>query len=802
MDPPPGGWVPPRIDIAPHPIITRNLTLTRYTLSGEINGSSATTRVSLDFRNDTGATLEGDFVFPVPPGAVVSDFALRDGDKRLNPELLEANHAREWYLDIVRRAIDPGLLEYVDQRAYRVRAFPFAAGQTRTIELSFSHQLPQRGTLRSYTIPLQFAMPNTVLIRNLQEANLRHAPAPDYWVPPTPQFVVSLEVEDASGLGSLSSTTHKVAINRRGSTGARVSAEGPLAAASEFTLLIGRANDEFNATVLTYPGEGGEDGYFVATIYPSAPRDATPIPKDLVLVLDTSGSMEGEKWTQAQGALEYVVRHLDPHDRLALIDYDDLVNQAWSGYRAANDGAKNEAVRYIQALTADGGTNINDALERAAAQIREGNDPARPDYLLFFTDGLPTVGETDPGRIISNVAAALPDSARLFTFGVGYDVNTLLLDQLSRDHHGASDYVEPAQNIESVVSAFYNKIQRPALTDIRLDWGGLEVHSLQPARLPDLFHGTELLVAGRYRGKAPATVTLTVSGNAGGKPRTVKLSSPGTADRANHFIPRVWANMRIGRLMEQLRTGPSNHELIREIELLARRYGIVTPYTSYLVREDMNLDRLRSGAELQDRALTMPGAESGAGAVQQSKSINARQAAPGLSYGASKEEMLEEDAAAYEEYPDLPAGIAGIGTEGSFDFPMQANGLSEVPIANVGNLTFMRQGAGMVDSRYDPTTEVQVVQVAAFSDRYFALLGARPELGEVFAQASEVTVMVAPNLALQTVLLDDQRQPVPASQVNRLREIPTSRSPQGFNEASDADWRSLMQALATDFFQG
>lgn len=804
-------WTPPG-RIAPSPIITRNLTLMKYSAAIAITDGTATTRVTLDFRNDTPNTLEGDFVFPVPKGAIVSDFALRDGDKRMNPELLDANTARQWYLDIVRQAIDPGLLEYVDQSAYRVRAFPFAAGQTRSLEISFTHQLPARGGLRTYTLPLQFAAPNINLIRNLQMLgpnNTTGMPIAEddrIWnpepMPMSPTFVATVDIAENTGLGAITCTSHSLSVAREGINTAHGSVESTITPSNgEFELLIGRATDEFAASMIAYPGEGGEDGYFTLTLYPTTRGMTKALPKNVVLVLDTSGSMEGEKWEQARGALKYVVDHLGSTDRLAIVDYDDLVNEAWSGFQLASAPTRTTANTYLTSLSADGGTNIHDALQRGSRIVASNSNGETPDYMLFFTDGLATVGNTDPASIMSIVKSTLPASARLFTFGVGYDVNTQLLDGLAKDHRGSSDYVEPSQNIESVVSAFYQKIQNPALTDVSLNWGGMQVYDVLPGQMTDLFHGTQLTIAGRYRGTPPASLALTLTGKAGAQKKTIPLTVNGTPTRAATFVPRLWANYRVSSLLQQLQMNPGNAELLTQVQRLAQRYGIVTPYTSYLVREDMRFAGDMQAESLRERAA--PGEASGFDAVQKSQSLNNRAgkaqsgAGGGGNYNVMADsEVAEEDRDAYDEAKMMPAAPA--------DAPAaSANAMPTQFMNQIGNVTFLAAGIGMVDSRYDPSVNAtRVVQIAAFSDRYFALLEAVPALGSALSQGAEVTVMVAPGLALQTVLLDDKQQPVSSSQVNALRSQSNNVSPEGYRAATETEWKDVLKALGTGYFEG
>ena len=209
----------------------------------------------------------------------------------------------------------------------------------------------------------------------------------------------------------------------------------------------------------------------------------------------------------------------------------------------------------------------------------------RPKILIFMTDGLPTVGETNAARIVDNARAARIPGLRLFTFGVGYDVNTTLLDKLAAENGGVADYVEPKEDLEVKVSNFFAKVNYPVLTDLRLDMAGVETDLVYPRALPDLFRGSQITLIGRYRNPIDMDfVRLQLSGKSGGTNRTFfynNLRFP-LRTESNDFLPRLWATRRVGWLMEQVRTNGEQKELRDEIVDLGTRYGIVTPYTSYL----------------------------------------------------------------------------------------------------------------------------------------------------------------------------------------------------------------------------
>jgi Ca-activated chloride channel homolog len=241
---------------------------------------------------------------------------------------------------------------------------------------------------------------------------------------------------------------------------------------------------------------------------------------------------------------------------------------------------RGEALDFVARLEASGSTDINRALLEALAMAGE----ERPVVVIFLTDGLPTVGEVDIQRIIRNVADAAPGNARIFPFGVGYDVNTALLDTIAKDQRGASGYVRPEESIEEKVSTFYAKVSTPLLADLELDFGDVEVYDLYPYPLPDLFAGTQLVVAGPLPGRRHAAVTL--AGEVNDQRQVFRVRRPAPQPSGgDEFIARLWATRKIGYLLQQVRLSGEEKELVDEIVDLSVRYGIVTPYTSFLVEE-------------------------------------------------------------------------------------------------------------------------------------------------------------------------------------------------------------------------
>lgn len=570
------------------------LTIRYHRVTVTIEDQVAMTHVDQVFRNDSRFPAEGTYVFPLPPGAVVQDFALWVDGERLEGKVLPADQARGIYEDYVRRNQDPALLEYVGRDAVQARIFPIPPGAERRIELEYTQVLPLETGLLHYRYPL-----------NTERFSAY----------PLEQVSITVDIRSQTPLRALYSPTHQdqIAITREGERQAHVSYEAAgVLPDRDFELYLGRSPDEIGATLLTYR-QAPEDGFFLLILSPSVEvENDRVLPKDLFLVLDTSGSMEGEKLQQAKEALRYVLRHLNPEDRFNVIAFStDVRTYAWTLQPATKAG---QAVEWVGGLEALGGTNIYMALSEALAQA----DPARATVVIFLTDGLPTEGIVDEQAILAALDREAPATVRIFPFGVGYDVNTLFLDQLAQDHKGLPAYVTPGERLDEQVSAFYARIQSPLLTEIALDFGDVATYDLYPQPLPDLYAGSQLIVTGRYTGSGPQLLRLT--GQVEGRNRVYTYEGTFKTTGGEDFIPRLWAARKIGYLLTQIRLHGENAEWVDAIVTLSLRYGIITPYTSFLVEENAPLTaEQRAKAPEQFAAQPTPSA-SGVEAVQEAES--------------------------------------------------------------------------------------------------------------------------------------------------------------------------------------
>ncbi|MCP4541005.1 MAG: VWA domain-containing protein [Chloroflexi bacterium] len=672
----------------PEPVPLRDtwLTIRYHRVTVTIEDQVAVTRVEQEFVNEHDWECEGTYVFPLPEGAAISEFIMWVDGTPVEGKILDADEARQIYEDIVRRRRDPALLEYVGRGAVQARVFPIPAGGSRKIELEYSQVLPVDNGLVRYVYPLNT---EKFSARDLEEVSVR------------------IDVRSRDAMRAVYSPTHqdRVYIERTGDYRAIIGyEESDVLPDQDFELVYTVSQEDVGLNLLSYR-EHGDDGFFLLLAAPPVEVDADRVvPRDVFLVLDTSGSMDGEKIEQAREALVYVLDHLNAEDRFNVVSFSTGLRQYALELRPASEAR--EAVDWVRRLEAIGGTDINRALLEAMAQA----DRERPTIIIFLTDGLPTEGVTEIEQILSNVKASAPGNVRLFPFGVGDDVNTTLLDTLAQQQRGVSGYVRPHERIDEEVSGFYAKISTPVLTDIELDFDDMLVEDFYPDSLPDLFAGTQLILTGRYRDSGATRITLT--GKVNGERREFVYEGNFRGSGGDEFIPRLWATRKIGYLLTQIRLHGERREWVDAIVTLSVRYGIITPYTSFLIEED---DILTAGGqdEAVERYLALP--------------TPSALGAPAAEAAEEQVEMQEAE------------------TSGGWNMPEKAAPVVQL----VGSKTFKLQNGVWTDTVFD-SSQMNTTPIGFGSDSYFELLTARPEWGTYLALGERV-IFVAEGVAYEVV---------------------------------------------------
>jgi Ca-activated chloride channel family protein len=692
----------PPVQMPPRPIpIPRVLNIKSVKITTRIDAQVATTRVEQVFENDSPYRLEGSFFFPIPESASISGFAIYDGDKRMAAEILEKGKARQIYNEIVRRQIDPGLLEYAGRDLFQASVFPIEPRSTKKIELTYSQVLKNEGGTVSYRYELGAG-------RRVQPHLIK-------------EIAASVEIVSPIDLKNIYSPSHKISISRDGERRARLSFEGSGEdTQKDFLLYYSLSEKEFGLSLLTHR-EPGKDGYFLMLISPKSNiGEQDRAAKDIIFVLDTSGSMSGEKIDKAKAALKFGVESLSARDRFNIISFSGEDHAMKAALVAADHDGKQTGLKFIENLHAEGGTNINDALVTAFKQFQSSD---RPRMIVFLTDGLPTVGTTDVKQIVKNVAEANRAGVRLFSFGVGYDVNTNLLDKLSSDNRGTSDYIEPQEDLEVKVSNFFARVNYPVLSDLKLDFGGVETDLTYPRTLGDLFKNSQMVLVGRYKNSVNSA-TVRLAGKVGERDEAFTFAKQPFPEENgdNSFLPRLWATRRVGYLLEQIRLNGENKELKDEIIQLGTRYGIVTPYTSFLVTDDVKdiggrpipLERRRAVESMSQIGSSLGRRASSGGATNFDDIAVTGEAA--VVYSQLEKKMKES---ASVETPE--SYLAGVRT--------------------IGDKTFRLKGEEWVDTQFESKTALPEIEVQFGSEEFFRLITKEPKLADFFSLGKKVLVV-------------------------------------------------------------
>ena len=672
---------------------------TRSEVSVRVEGRVAEVVVSEWFRNRGGRVAEGDYLYPLPGEAVFQGFSLFQGDAELRGEIMDAEQARRIYEEIVRRRLDPALIELAGHGLLRARIFPIEPGQERRVTLRYTQVLERAGNA------LQLVYAGAVR-GGTQTGTVAHEqqtrPATE---PVRTRF--ELVIDEPGRFLEPFSPTHALRV-RRERERMTVTVEEELA--GRLSIFMPMSGEAVGLSVATHR-PAGEDGYFMLTLSPDRSSEAVQ-PRDVTVVLDVSGSMSGEKIEQARAALRELLGTLGRDDRFRLIAFSNSVRMYSDDWADARRARIDDAREWVSRLAADGGTNIGAALDEA---FRLESPANRLPVVIFLTDGLPSVGEQSPERLADR-AESEAGRRRIFAFGVGHDVNTHLLDRLGEAGRGDTDYVEPGESVERVISLLAAKIRHPVLTDLHLDDAPVELTEVYPVRLPDVFAGQELVVFGRYRGDGEGR--MTVGGRRAGE--RVGFATRAVFQRhteANAYIPRLWASRKLGHLQRQIWTEGQTPGLVEEIREVALRYGLPSPYTSYLVQEP---------GVVADRPMLGVGGRGGAGG-----STPAAPPAPSMATGQAAVRSAQEARRMREA--DSMEKLRRAEAEMADEVASAGTGARMV----AGRLFRLQDG---VWTDLAHRQNARTVRVKAFSRAYFDLLGALPELRAVLAELDSVLV--------------------------------------------------------------
>jgi Ca-activated chloride channel homolog len=689
-------------------------------IDARIVNSVAHVQLSQTFVNESSQTVEARCVMPVPYEAVLQNLTFLVDGKEIEGKLMSAEEARRIYQGYVQRSKDPALVQWLGSGLIQTNVFPIPPQKERTVTLSFTQVVSRTNGMLDWQMPLRAA---------------------GYSSQPLEKININVYLEDDQSLGNIYSPSHSVDIVRSGTRQVTIrytsKSEVPV---SNFRVLADTTKKQLAANWIGYRPDSEEPGYFLMLLHPTFEASVDDTPKNIVLCLDKSGSMRGDKIEQARNALIYVLDHLPKKDRVGIVVYDSQVMTFRDKLISASDEREMESARtFVRTLGASGSTNIDQGLQVSLKML---DDSDGPSYIVHLSDGVATVGERDERQITANAVKLNTERTRVFNFGVGHDVNSKLMNRLSQECFGQTFFVEPEQDIEEAVSALYDRLGQPSLTDVRWEIVSEEgkdrgkLVDVYPSHLPDLFSGDQTSIVGRFRGSQEAT--LIVTGKIGSKSvkyeQTLDLGD--AKSRADsRFIATLWASRRAAAIIDEMDLEGRKESLMQELLELAKKYGILTPYTAFLAEEpDANMPLARQ-EELLERRLSSLELQSGQQAFRQrrnttdlGKASNAAEADRLQSFGAGgSADAGLADLSASTATPPAPTsgsgrpGLGGGGLGGRAPLTGPAP-VAKNPIRRSGEHAYFLRDGKWVDSRLGEKIPDKVTKVERFSDEYFKLL--------------------------------------------------------------------------------
>ncbi|HXP86550.1 MAG TPA: VIT domain-containing protein [Bryobacteraceae bacterium] len=539
------------------------LTLDEMQIRVVIDNGNAKVNVQQIFANHTGMPIEGNYVFALPGRALISDFAVWDDVTRIPGVILERKRAEEIYNDIRIQALDPGLLQMGERDAdearrtslFTARVAPIPAWGTKRVEIEYQERLEVAQGAAFFAIPLK----------------------PDvYRAQAAGRLEINVELQSAHAVNDFqfTSKTLPMQISERTNRSVKARFEGTNVAFTEDFALQYTLDARRDALeVLTYR-DGGGPGFFEASaLMALPPANAAPAPRTVVILFDTSLSMQWEKLERSYRALETLLRSLKPADQFNLLAYNDKVTPFAPAPAAATPEAVGRALDFLRTEKLRGGTNLQTALDAGLEQTFSG-DP----YLVLLSDLGATRGIIQAGKLgewYGGKWQALAEARRprTFVFAVGDDANEPLARLLARNN-GVMEWVRSTEPPEFKLNSFLSKIGQRPVDDARL--------SVTPAANFDLIYPLEDSV---FPGSAQTWVGQykTPGGQAAFTVRQTRATASLPAQNAQHpQLPRTWAKARVDALLEKIDRDGEDQATIDEIIRLSRQYKFVTPYTSFL----------------------------------------------------------------------------------------------------------------------------------------------------------------------------------------------------------------------------
>ena len=730
---------PPHPPFPPHPIPPRPihrflpLELKEVKIAAKIRDQVAQTTLEQTFYNPSNRRVEGTYIFPIPENAEIESFKMEINGNMTKGEILNAKKAKEIYEKIVRESKDPALMEYSDKAIFKIRIFPIEPKKEKKIKIKYKELLKKDGRMNAYKFPLR---------------------AEKFLTKPVNQISLKISINSENELKSIYSPSHKIDIEREGKKSALLSyKEKDILPENNFEILFSTHQDDklsIGFDFITYKEKGNETGYYAMLISPGNWRPDTLISKDVIFVLDSSGSMRVKKLDQAKSAINFCLKSLNKTDQFEIIRYSTETESLFGNLKSANKKNLNLAKDFIQNIEAGGGTAIEEALLEAikTSTPKKLKDTKRPRQIIFITDGRPTIGETRTDKIIDRIIKAqhpIKKNTRIFSFGIGTDINTKLLDLISQKTKASTEYVLPGESIELKISGFYSKVAQPVMTNISIkNESSVRLSEEYPKDLPDLFKGDQLVTLGRYKinQENEENFRAFMQGSIAGKQVKFNLNEKINPNIDNAFIARLWATRKVGYLLEEIRLHGEIEELKDTVVKLARKWGIVTPYTSYLILEDEESRGVPIARQSIGNRKVTP--KNNNITIQEARLIRRKIEAESF-LGFSKNETGDSAVAASRASNELKSANQSGAFRDAYKESQYGNtnhNFKQQATRRIAGKTFFQNASGWIDSLASDESYKEEIKIKFASNLYFKLLYQRPENAKWLSVGTNLQIVI------------------------------------------------------------
>ncbi len=549
----------------------------------------ASVSVTQKYHNPYNEKIEAVYLFPLPDDAAVRDFIMTIGERQIRGIIREREEAQRIYNEAKRQGYVASLMTQERPNIFTQSVANIEPGKRINIDITYFHTVRYKDGAYDFHFPMvvgpRFNPPGSTggvgaVPRGAHGAS-RQATEVEYLAPDERSgHDISLEVDIEAGvtIEKLSSPSHVIDVERPGPTRARVKlGRHDRIPNKDFVLRYSVEGERIRTALATHRDDS--DGYFTLVIHPPKDLETIPrVPREMIFVLDCSGSMRGEPIGVAKRAMERCLKRLAPGDTFQIIRFSS--NASAMGPRPVPATPENvrRGLRHLAGLNSCGGTMM---IEGIKAALDFPHDPERFRIVSFMTDGY--IGNEH--QIIGEVKKRL-GAARIFSFGVGSSPNRYLLEGMARSGRGVAAYVGLDESSERAVDGLYRRIERPAMTDVRIDWGGLQVSNVSPCAIPDLFAGRPVTLVGRFKGGG--RTALRITGKVGGRPHemSVKIDLDEAGFR-HTALPALWARSRIAELYHEMSWSREAHDLGGQIRELALQYNLVSAFTSFVAVDSL-----------------------------------------------------------------------------------------------------------------------------------------------------------------------------------------------------------------------